>query len=146
LKRGLSLKEVARRIGANFSSVFRWQQAHRKGGDAGLKAKAVPGRPKRLKPAQCRRLIAILLKGARAWGFPNELWTLKRIARVIRKKFGLVYHPCHVWKLLRLAGWSCQVPERRAIRRDEEAIAHWKRYKWPALKKSATTGCPPRFP
>jgi hypothetical protein len=41
---------------------------------------------------------------------------------------------------------SCQVPERRAIQRNEQAIAHWKRYKWPAIKKSPTTWRPSRVP
>jgi hypothetical protein len=32
------------------------------------------------------------------------------------------------------------VPERRAIQLDQEAIAHWKRYKWPAIKKARKLG------
>src|ERR1700743_3731440 len=32
-------------------------------------------------------------------------------------------------------GFSAQKPERRAIERDEEAVRHWKRHTWPALKK-----------
>jgi hypothetical protein len=87
-----------------------------------------------------------LLKGAKAYGFPNELWTLKRIATVIWLEFRVRYHPSHVWKVLRSWRWSCQVPERRAIQRDEQAIAHWKRCKWPAIKKSPTTWRPPRVP
>lgn len=90
--------------------------------------------------------MALLLKGARAYGFPNELWTLKRIAAVIQVEFGVRYHPSHVWKILRHLGWSCQVPERRAIQRNEHAIAHWKRYRWPAIKKSPTTWGPSRLP
>jgi putative transposase len=46
-----------------------------------------------------------------------------------------------VWKLLRAAGWSCQVPEHRALQRDEAAIAHWKRYRWPHIKKGSKTWC-----
>jgi len=40
-----------------------------------------------------------------------------------------------VWRLLGASGFSCQRPERRAIERDEQAIARWKRAVWPALKK-----------
>jgi len=81
-----------------------------------------------------------------ACGYPNELWTLKRIASLIRKEFGVQYHPSHLWRVLQSCGWSCQVPERRAIQRDEEAIAHWKRHKWPATKKSPKTWRPHRLP
>jgi transposase len=129
------------------SSILRWKETHAAGGEAALAPKPVPGRPPKLRAAEQRRLWKILLKGAMAYGLPNEIWTLKRIARVIRREFGVRYHPSHVWKLLRAAGWSCQVPERRALQRDEEAIAHWKRHKWPAIKKkSPKTWGPPRVP
>jgi transposase len=92
------------------------------------------------------QFLDLLLQGARANGFPNELWTLTRIAAVIRVHFGVRYHPAHVWKILRGLNWSCQVPERQPIQRDAPAIAHWKRYKWPAIQKSPAPGRPPRLP
>ncbi len=116
------------------------------GGEAALSPKSVPGRPRKLQDAERQRLVELLLQGAMAYGFPNDLWTLKRIASVIRKEFGVEYHPNHVWRILRQMGWSCQVPERRAIQRDEKAIAHWKRYKWPHIKKRATTWGPRGLP
>ena len=146
LERGMSLKEVAHRVGASFSSVFRWQRAVVQDGPGAVKAKPVPGRPRKLPEDECRQLLTLLLKGALAYGFPNDLWTLKRVTSVIRKEFGVVFHPNHLWRLLRRVGWSCQVPERRAIQRDEEAITHGKRYQWPHIKKGATTWGPSRFP
>ena len=146
LNSGKNLPEVARRVGASVSSVFRWQQTYLAGGQSALDPKPVPGRPNKLDPSQIDRLFEILLNGARAWCFPNEIWTLKRIAKVIRKEFGVRLHQGHVWKLLRQARWSCQVPERRALERDEPAITHWKRYTWPAIKKNKRTWCPPRLP
>ena len=144
---GLTLVQVARRVGVSVSSVFRWQQMVEEAGVAGLAPRPVPGRPKKLQPTQLNRLSEILVSGARAWGFPNELWTLRRIARVIEKEFHVHYHPGHVWKVLRQAGWTCQVPERRALERDEERIAGWKRYKWPAIKKKGRKAwSPSRLP
>jgi len=136
LSQGLSVREVARRVKASSSSVCQWRAAYAKKGLAGLAPKPVPGRPPKLAPQRLARLWKILLNGARNYGFPNELWTLKRIAQVIRKEFGVRYHPSHVWKILRAKRWSCQVPERRALQRNERRIAHWKRYQWPAIKKS----------
>jgi transposase len=146
LAQGVGLSEVARRVHVSVGSVSRWQQAWRNGGEVALAAKPVPGRPRRLSPKQRQHLLHLLLKGAMAYGFANELWTLKRIATVIRLEFGVRYHPAHVWKVLRRYGWSCQVPERRAVQRDEHAMAHWKRYKWPAIKKSPTTWGPSGLP
>jgi len=146
LKSGLTMAEVSHRVGASVASVWRWNQAVKKGGTAALAARPVPGRPRKLQDAECRRLLRVLLKGAMAYGYPNELWTLKRIARVILRKFGVRYHPNHVWRVLRQCRWSCQVPERRPVQRDEEEIAHWKRYKWPHIKKGARTWGPSGFP
>jgi transposase len=144
--RGLSASEVARRLAVSVSTASVWRKAYRERGLAGLAPKPVPGRPKKLALKLRGRLLEILLAGALAYGFPNDLWTLKRIAAVIRKEFGVSYHPGHLWRILRGAKWSCQVPERRAIQRNEEAIAHWKRYKWPHIKKVPRTWRPSCLP
>ena len=145
-KEGKGIREVARQVRASPGAVHRWIQDWKRGGDAALAAKPAPGRPCKLTPKQRERLLKRLLSGALACGFPNEMWTLKRIATLIRREFGVRYHPSHVWRLLQACGWSCQVPERRAIQRDEAAIAHWKRYQWPAIKKSPKIGRPHRLP
>ena len=82
-----------------------------------------------------KRLPRLLIQGAVALGFTTELWTTQRIATVIRREFGVELHRAHVSRLLSRLGWSCQKPERRAVERDEETIAHWKRYRWAAIKK-----------
>jgi transposase len=146
LGQGLSLSEVARRVQASVGAVSQWRQAWAQGGEAALAPKLVPGRPRKLTARQREDLQQRLLKGAKAYGFPNELWTLKRIATVIWLEFRVRYHPSHVWKVLRSWRWSCQVPERRAIQRDEQALAPWKRYQWPAIKKRPTTWRPLRVP
>jgi transposase len=137
------VSDVADHLRVSVSSTSAWKKAYLAEGLAGLAAKPVPGRPRKLCPRSQQRLWGLLLRGALAYGFPNELWTLKRIAVVIRREFGVHYHPCHIWKILRAAGWSCQVPERRAIQRDDKAIANWKRHTWPGIKKSPTTWRPP---
>ena len=107
----------------------------RRRGPAGLKAKLVPGRPRKLTAAQRRRLPLLLLRGARAYGYHTDLWTCARVGAVIAREFGVQYHPAHVSRVLAQCDWSCQKPERRALERDEAAIEHWKRYKWRAIKK-----------
>jgi transposase len=146
LLRGTSMEEVGRRVAASVSSVSRWYHAHQEGGAVALAPKKASGRPPKLPRDTRTALWNILLKGALAYGYPNDLWTLKRIRAVIQKEYGVTYHPGHVWKILHKAGWSCQVPERRSIQRDEDKIAHWKRYTWPAIKKSPKTWGPPRLP
>src|ERR1017187_7499175 len=84
LGNGLTMEEVSHRVGTSVASVSRWHQAVAAGGLAALTAKPVPGRPPKLCQAQGVRLLEVLLQGAVAYGYPNEIWTLKRIARVIR--------------------------------------------------------------
>ena len=78
----------------------------------------------------------LLRAGARAYGFSNDLWTARRIATVLEQKLGVAYHPAHVSRLLGDLGWTYQKPERRALERDDAAIAHWKRHTWVQLKKT----------
>ncbi len=110
----------------------------RRKGESALKAKPVPGRPAKLRPAQLKRLPALLLRGALAWGYSTDLWTTDRIAKVIEREFRVRFHRAHVGRLLADLGWSCQKPERRAIERDDEAIERWKRYRWIATKKKSS--------
>jgi transposase len=135
LDRGLGVREVARQIGCSPMSVSRWQAEVRTRGPDALRPKPTPGRPPRITPRQRTKLLKSLLKGARAHGFSTDLWTLRRVATVIARTFGVQYHPAHVWKILRGEGWSCQKPERQAKERDEAAIQRWRAERWPHIKK-----------
>jgi len=80
-------------------------------------------------------LPKLLAKGAEAYGFRGEVWTCSRVVEVIRKEFGVSYHPAHISRLLKALRLSLQKPARRANQRDEEAITRWKEERWPSLKK-----------
>jgi transposase len=137
LKAGKTPATVARAVSASRSSVLRWQRAYRQYGKRGLQANPIPGRPARLLAKEKTQLQGLLLQGPIVAGDKTDLWTLHRIARLIRRHFDVTYPPCHVWKVLNALGWSCQKPERRALQRDEGAITHWKRYSWPQIKRRA---------
>jgi transposase len=135
LEAGHGLTTVARMVGAAKSAVWWWRTRVQRHGPQGLAPKPTPGRPPKLTAAQRVRLPRLLARGARAHGYATDLWTTARVATVITRTFGVAYHPAHVSRLLAGCGWSCQKPERRALERDEQAIAHWKRYRWVAIKK-----------
>jgi transposase len=63
------------------------------------------------------------------------VWTRARVAEVIKRQFGVAYHPDQVGRLLRAVGWSVQKPIERATQRDEAAIATWREEQWPDIKK-----------
>lgn len=133
---GLSLNEVGRRIHGAPSSVLRWLRARRRGGPDALRVRFSPGRPLKLGETQRRRLVRLLLRGARAHGYRTPLWTTARIAEVIGRECGVHYHRDHVGRLMHGLNWSPQKPEARAVERDEEAIERCKRKDWPRVKKT----------
>jgi transposase len=100
-------------------------------------APARPGTAPRLSDPQLADLKQALRRGARVHGFDTDHWTLVRIATVIQRLTGIGYHPGHVWKLLRhRLGWRLQRPARRAIERDEQAIARWVEVDWPRIRQT----------
>ena len=67
----------------------------------------------------------MLLEGAKAHGWRTQLWTAARVAEVIRRHFGISYHPEHARKIVkRRLHWSSQKPQKKAKERDEVAIDH----------------------
>ena len=146
LAAGCSVAEVARLVGASWSSVKRWKVALERDGPDGLKAKPHPGKPCRLSDEQKIRLVQLLTEGAVASGYATDLWTCPRVAEVIGREFGVNYHPDHVWKILRALGWSPQKPEQRARERDEATIANWRTEDWPRIKKSSPPKSAARIP
>jgi transposase len=136
LDEGRTLREVARMVGCQASSVMRWRNVRKKSGEKGLRVRRSPGRPRKLSEGQSRRLIRQLLKGAHAYGYSTDLWTTARIAEVIEKMFGVRYDRDHVGRLMHRLGWSHQKPTRRALERDEAAIEQWRRRHWPQVKKT----------
>jgi hypothetical protein len=76
--------DVAPRLGVNHRSVRQWRASYEGNGKQGMTARPAPGRRARLDAEAMRRLEALLLGGARACGFPTDLWTCLRVAKVIR--------------------------------------------------------------
>lgn len=134
LRRGQPAREVAAAVGVTARTVRRWQQTE---GRSKQPSRLPAGRPQRLSRQQVQRLERALHRGAFAQGYAGDFWTLDRIGQLIWQLFGVRYHPSGVWHVLRRLGWSCQRPQRRPFGRDEAAVAHWRRYEWPQIKKVA---------
>ena len=130
---GWSGKAIAEALKASQAAVSTWLKRARSGGIEALMRHPPPGRAPKLRAAQRAQLPALLAKGADAYGFIGEVWTTKRVAAVIKRVFGVSYHPAHISRLLRREGLSVQQPIRRASQRDEAAIAAWRDQTWPAL-------------
>ena len=140
--RGDTIKEIARDLRVAEGSVRRWRQAWQDGGAGALRSKGPVSR-ERLSPQQWARLEAELKQGPLAhWFAADQRWTLGRIKALIGKLFHVGYTVEGTWKLMRRHGWSCQVPVRQAMERDDEAVAVWKAEVWPQIKGRRATWAP----
>ena len=135
IKKGRKKAEVARELGVTRGAVSQWWKAYQEGGKKELLAKPRSGRPPKLSTQQLAEIPELLLQGAEAHGFENDVWTTGRVAKVIKRRFGVRYSADHVGRLLRRLGFSSQKPEGRAKERDEARIQTWIREDWPRIKK-----------
>ena len=124
MRRGESPSVIARILGVGRTSLYRWLAMAERSPEA-LAARPHSGPRPRLTDGQLRELERLLLEGARAHGWPNDLWSAARVAELVRRRFGVEYHVEHVRKILRRRlRWSSQRPQKKARQRDEERIAH----------------------
>jgi transposase len=136
VERGESATVVARILGVRPTSIHRWRRMARR--PHGLDARPAAGPTPRLSGGQLRRLEALLVQGAKAHGWPNQLWTAGRVTRLIRERFGVSYHPEHVRKILkRRLGWTSQKPRRKARERDDKEVERWKADELPRILREA---------
>lgn len=122
---GLECAEVADFLEVEVSSVRRWVRAVRLQGWSALGAEPLLGRPGKLSRTQEKVVVRWLSEPATGFGFATELWTAARVGELIRREWGVVFHPRYLPRGLKARGFSCQKPERVPRERDEKVIATW---------------------
>lgn len=124
---------IAHDLRVGVRSVQRWRKAWSQGGTRALASKG----PASL-PLLSDELFAVLerelAKGPVAHGWPDQTWTLSRIKTLIGRRFHRSYTVQGVAALLKRHGWSCQVPARRAVERDDAGVARWVKETWPDVE------------
>ena len=135
--RGRRQVDVVAALGVSAQTASRWHRAWLDGGREALVGAGRAGRVRKLTDAQLAQVAEALGKGPRANGFATEMWTLARVGEVIEKVSGVRHSQTQTWTILReRLGWSRQRPARRAVERNEEAIATWAKQEWPRVKKA----------
>ena len=134
LNQGESPAVISRILGVARGSLYRWKAQSQQ--PEGLKARAHPGPRPRLTEEQEFQLEVLLMAGATSHGWANELWTASRVGQLIRRYFGIQYHPDHVRKVLKKRlGWTSQQPQYRARERHNPRIDLWRRQEMRRIKK-----------
>src|ERR1700674_1126199 len=135
LRQGLNQSEVARRLRVVRQSVARWAALDRKSGERALRQAGRAGRKPRLTERQKAKLEQRLLAGPERLGYDTNLWSSERVAHLIEREFGVRYHTGHEWRLVVWLGWSWHRAGGRTLERNEQSIRHWKKVRWPNIKK-----------
>jgi len=134
-EQGWKQSAIAAALGVTPGAVSQWLKRARAEGVDALRRHPAPGPTPRLTTEQLTQIPILLARGPEAYGFRGQVWTCKRVAEVLRRTFGVTYHPAHVNRLLHALHHSVQRPVTRATQRDEAAIAAWWQERWPALEK-----------
>jgi transposase len=134
---GRSAVEVAGLLEVSTKSAYQWRRAWVAGGIEALASRGPAGPDPKLSDEQLGRLRTRLELGPAAAGYgEDQRWTLVRVVALIATMFHLRVSISTAWQAMRRLGYTAQLPIHRAIERDEAAIAHWRRYQWPAVKES----------
>jgi transposase len=136
VRRGtLSQAAVARQLGVSREAVRQWYAAWEQAGVRALRRHPKTGRPPKLGAAEWRRVARLIRRGAVAGGYDTEQWTLKRIADLIHREFGVRYHAGYLERPLKALGFRPQRPAVQAKERDDALVAAWVKHDWVLLKK-----------
>lgn len=112
-------------MGVSASTVCEWAQSLKQEGIAALKSRPRTGRPSKLTDEQWQEVKRLVEAGAKGAGFATERWTLKRVAQLIQRRFGVHYHPNYLAEPLHRLGLSLQRPKPKALKRDDALVEAW---------------------
>ena len=133
-----SQAEIARELNVSRASVSAWARQVSEEGIKGLRKRNAKGSLSKLTPEHRQALKRWLERGALACGFSTDRWTLERVHKLIKREFGVAYHPNYLNRLLRKLGFSLQKPVPRAREQERELVKAWLERDLPRVKKVAT--------
>jgi transposase len=139
---GYSQVAVAAFLGVSQRSVRRWVKAYRDEGASGLTARPRRGRPAHLTPQQTQQMLGWFRHSPKDFGFATELWTARRVAWLIEKRFGVCFHPRYLNAWLTQRGITPQKPQKQARERDQARIDRWVAEDWPRILKKGLPSVP----
>ena len=91
IEAGASDREIAKRFRVSRMSVIPRRRALASGGRQALASKGAGGAKCKLTPAQVAELEEVLDAGSAACGYPDQCWTLARVAEQCWQRFGVEY-------------------------------------------------------
>ena len=136
VSQGIEERRAAQILGVGRRTLQDWIFRYRKGGLESLLKRQSPGRKPKLTEAQLAELDHIIGQGPESVGLDTDVWTARLAADLVKKLFGVRYHPDHMRLILRRLRRSEQLPTRELSRADPEEEAKWLDHELLEIKKS----------
>jgi transposase len=138
MRAGERAEDVARVMGLNVRSVYRWMAAFLEGGQKALLAKPIPGRPRKLDAEQLKWLArALRTRNPQQFQFPFALWTRALVQQLIAERFEVRMSLSAVGRLLTALGFTVQRPVHRAWQQDPVLVERWLAEEYPSIRAEA---------
>lgn len=135
---GESPEVVIQALGFSRSCIYTWLARYRAGGWSALKARALQGRPLKVRPEQMRWIYRTVTgKSPLQYRFEFALWTRDMIRILLREEFGLQLSLASVGRLLKQLGLTCQRPLFRALEQDPKRVRQWREQEYPVIREQA---------
>ena len=124
-------------LGLHRRTIYTWLAKERTKGHEALRAKPVPGRPRKLAEEQLGELAGLIAESdPRDHGFGVALWTREVVRQLIAARFGVQLTVASVGRTLHNLGFSAQRPLYRAEQADPS--------RWPGGGRSSIRRSPRR--
>lgn len=134
---GMRQCDVAAKYSVDKGNISRWNKIVHSVGIEGLKTPDTkPGRKPKLSAKDRERLDQMIVEGAEAHGYENDVWTLPRITELIEHEFEVVHDPGLVWHILKDMGFSWHKPSSRSAQQDPGKVDEWLRVTWKRVEKN----------
>jgi transposase len=142
LQEGMAPRTVAQFLEVHIRTVRKWWAAYKSHGEAALDSKPQSGRPSKLKARQVTQVLSWFRQTPRSFGFATDLWTARRVAQVIERKWQVHFNWRYLNRWLTDRGITPQKPQRVAREADRAAIERWRRHDWPRLQNGRAASGP----
>ena len=138
IREGQDVASVAAAYGVNVRSVFRWLADFANGGQNALLSKPIPGRPPKVSVEEMRWLAkAVKDNTPQQFKFVFGLWTLTLVGALIEREFGKKLSLASVSRIMKILGFSAQMPLYQAWQHDATLVRTWEAETYPAIRAEA---------
>lgn len=138
IRSGESPEQVAKVLGINRTTIYRWMSRFAEDGYKGLKRKKAPGKEPLLNPFQMKSLYYMVVDSTpEQMKLPFALWTLAGIQKCIRERFDVNLSKATMGRVMARLGLSFQKPLQRAYEQNGTLVKTWLKTDFPNIQRLA---------